>query len=317
MSMDRFSSADLPVAERKAAYEAALGAYFGDAYVDKNICVDMGQPEAFSASMEPFALGNIRGAVHMSNAPHRLFLAPSDTDTRNLDFYLLLDGEVDFQGEDGPVHLRSGDMTMLRSAEPLSSVSPQMDMIVLSLPERLLGRQLDHRPLAINRRVTGRTSLGACLAALLRTAAQRHEDLSVEERLILQSSVVDAVLHAVSVEPESSGATAHKEAKLRLLKRRALGQLRDPELSPQRLAHETGVSVRTVHRLFHGSGVTFRDWLRERRLERCWEELADPAPGRRTVADVALRWGFNDLTTFNRSFRSKYEVSPTAARSKV
>ena len=313
--MDRFSSADLPVAERKTAYEAALRGYFGDEYADKHIRVDIEQPESFTASMDPITLGHVRGAIHMSNAPHRVFLAPTDTNSGDLDFYLLLDGEIAFEGDKGPVHLRSGDMTILRTDEPLASVSSQMDMIALCLPERLIQHRLGDRPLVINQTVSGRTGLGACLGALLRTVAQRNDELSLEEKLVLQSSVVETILQAVSTDSESPGsAAAQQDAKLRLLKRSALSQIRDPELSPIRLADDTGVSVRTVHRLFHLSGATFRDWLREQRLDRCLGELMDPTTNRHTVADVAFRWGFNDLTTFNRSFKAKYGVSPTAAR---
>lgn len=314
--MDSFSSAGLPAAGRRAAYEAALCAYFGDDYVDKHIRLDIRKPECFSARMEPFALGHLRGAIHMNNAPHSIFLLPCDTHSTGLDFYLMLDGEVAFDCEKGPIRLRSGDMTLLPAAEPLSSFSSQMDMIALHVPERLIRCRPENRPLAINRTVSGHTGLGACLGALLRAAAQRRDELSFEEGLILQSSVVDAVLHATAIDRDSADAAApQQEAKMRLLKRRALNQLHDPALSPQRLADDTGISVRTVHRLFHLSGVTFRAWLRERRLERCWEEMTEPVSGRRSVADVAYRWGFNDLTTFNRSFRIKYGVSPTLVRS--
>jgi AraC-like DNA-binding protein len=292
-----------------------LSAYFGDDYVDKDIRLEVAEPESFAASMEPFALGHVRGAIHVNNAPHRIFLLPCDTSCAGLDFYLMLSGEVAFECEEGPIRLRSGDMALLRAAEPLSSVSTRMDMIALHVPERLLRCRPDVRPLAIHQTISGHSGLGACLGALLRAAARRKGELSIEEGLILQSSVVDAVLHATAMNGEAADAAPKREAKMRLLKRSALNRLRDPELSPQRLSDETGISVRTVHRLFHFSGVSFRDWLRERRLERCWEELTEATSPRRSVADVAYRWGFNDLTTFNRSFRLKYGICPTMARS--
>ena len=113
---------------------------------------------------------------------------------------------------------------------------------------------------------------------------------------------------------EIDSPVAGQEAKLRVLKRCAMSLIANPNLSPQHVATDAGVSVRTVHRLFNLSGATFRDWVRDRRLERCWEELMDPAKARRTVADIAFRWGFNDLTTFNRSFRAKYGAAPTVLR---
>ncbi len=314
-TVDSFSSADLPVSARKEGYEAAMRAYFGDGYTDKDSRVSSGQPDLFTACMRPFMLGQLRGGYHMSNAPHTLYLAPTDRTSSDLDFYLLLKGEITFERDDGPVHLRSGDMTLLRASEPLSSFSSQMEMIVVTVPERLVQRRIGPRPLAINRTVSGVSGLSACLGALLHTAAQRRDELSAEEGLILQASVVDGMLHAVSSDCEyPTSAARRRDATLRMIKRSALNRVGDPELSPSHLAHDAGVSVRTVHRLFHCSGVTFREWLRERRLERCWEELTNSSVGLRSVSDVAFRWGFNDLTTFNRSFRAKYGVPPTLAR---
>lgn len=314
--MNRFSSASHPVAERKSAYESALRTYFGNDCVDRCVQVDMGQPDSFLASMEPFQLGYLRGAIHMSNAPHTLNLGPCENGAEDLDFYLLLNGEITFEGVKSTVQLRGGEMALLRPVGPLSSHSEQMDMIAFRLPQRLFHRKREQRPLALNRAVSGRAGLGACLGALLRTAAQRRHDLSEEEGFVLQSSVVETVMQAVAFEDDALvAATREQDAKLRLLKRSALCQLHNAELSPRRLADDIGVSARTLHRLFHSSGATFRDWLRDERLERCWNELTEPAKRRRSVAEVAFRWGFNDLTTFNRSFRAKFGVCPSAAKS--
>lgn len=312
--MDGFWSGDLAVGDRKAGYEGALRAYFGAGDLDTDVEVHLEATDTFAASIEPLALGTVRGAYHASNAPHRLRLAPGEASGGDLDFYLLLRGEICFDGADGPVRLRAGDMALLRAAEPLSSTSSEMEMIALALPERLLQPRLHHGAFAINRAVSGLTALGACLGALLRTAAQHRHALSLEDALVLQSSVIDAALRVAALGSAAAGAVPGREAKLQQLQRHALRRIRHADLSPRQLADAAGISVRTVHRLFHAAGVTFRDWLRERRLERCMEELADPAAARRTVAEVAFAWGFNDLTTFNRSFRERYGAAPTALR---
>jgi AraC-like DNA-binding protein len=72
--------------------------------------------------------------------------------------------------------------------------------------------------------------------------------------------------------------------------------------------------ARTVQRLFATSSTTFQDWLRERRLERCWQELTCGGPRRSTIADVAFSCGFSDLSTFNRAFQACFGVTPRAAQ---
>jgi AraC-like DNA-binding protein len=91
-------------------------------------------------------------------------------------------------------------------------------------------------------------------------------------------------------------------------------ELSIPRMTPERLAQEAGISLRTLHRLFALSGTTVSSWLRAARLERCWRDLRDPTHRSSTVAAVAFSWGFSDLRTFNRAFTARYGMTPSAAR---
>ena len=88
-------------------------------------------------------------------------------------------------------------------------------------------------------------------------------------------------------------------------------------MTPERLAQEAGISLRTLHRLFALSGTTVSNWLREARLERCWRDLRDPERRSSTVAAVAFGWGFGDLRTFNRAFTARYGMTPSEARRRL
>ncbi len=80
------------------------------------------------------------------------------------------------------------------------------------------------------------------------------------------------------------------------------------------LAARAGVSVRTLHRTFHASGETFWNWIPDRRLDRCYAGLTTPIQYKRTITEVAFRWGFNELSTFDRNFRKRYGASPRNVR---
>ncbi|MEK8169401.1 hypothetical protein NKH77_05140 [Streptomyces sp. M19] len=56
-----------------------------------------------------------------------------------------------------------------------------------------------------------------------------------------------------------------------------LSRLGDPELTPAVVAAAHQISPRYLHKLFEGQGSTVAAWIRERRLERCRRDLADPA----------------------------------------
>ncbi|MFE6645205.1 helix-turn-helix domain-containing protein [Nocardioides sp. NPDC057772] len=85
--------------------------------------------------------------------------------------------------------------------------------------------------------------------------------------------------------------------------------LADRDLSPRRIAAAHHISVRHLYRLMGRSGIVLGDWIRERRLERCRDELADPA-SRMTVTEVAHAWGFSDTSQFGRAFKRAYAMTP-------
>jgi AraC-like DNA-binding protein len=90
--------------------------------------------------------------------------------------------------------------------------------------------------------------------------------------------------------------------------------LADPALTPDAVAAAHFISPRTLQRLFARHDATVAAWIRRRRLDRCREELRDPALAGLTVRAVAARWGFPDQAQFSRVFRRSYGTTPRAWR---
>ena len=90
--------------------------------------------------------------------------------------------------------------------------------------------------------------------------------------------------------------------------------LEDPDLNPARIAQRAGISTRYLHRLFTEQGPSFGRWVLARRLERCREDLIDPALGQWTIAQIAHRHGFRDPSYMARAFRARYGASPRQLR---
>lgn len=86
--------------------------------------------------------------------------------------------------------------------------------------------------------------------------------------------------------------------------------LGDADLSPQQAADYLGISVRTLHSRFRQTGQTFGRWLLDNRLEGCGAALRDPNQRALNISDIAYRWGFNDLSYFNKAFRTQYDMTP-------
>jgi AraC-like DNA-binding protein len=91
-------------------------------------------------------------------------------------------------------------------------------------------------------------------------------------------------------------------------------RLTDPALSPGSIAAAQFISVRYLHRLFESEQTTVADWIRQRRLERCRRDLADPALRAEPVGAIAARWGLTNPAHFSRLFRAAYGAPPRAYR---
>jgi AraC-like DNA-binding protein len=99
------------------------------------------------------------------------------------------------------------------------------------------------------------------------------------------------------------------KAVLTILQRR----FAEPDFSAQKLATEAGLSERYVNELLYEAGASFTARLNELRIRKAADLLARK-PGR--ISDIAFECGFNDLSYFNRCFRRRFGLTPTAARGK-
>ena len=86
----------------------------------------------------------------------------------------------------------------------------------------------------------------------------------------------------------------------------------EPDFSAQRLAAAAGLSERYVNELLYEAGASFTMRLTEWRLRKAADMLAHA--GDRRISDIAFDCGFNDLSYFNRCFRRRFGLTPSAAR---
>ena len=105
----------------------------------------------------------------------------------------------------------------------------------------------------------------------------------------------------------------HAELRARI-DRHIDAHLADPTLSPRVVAAALFVSPRHLHALFAEDGRTVAGTIRERRLERCLADLADPGQGSTPVSAIASRWGFANATRFGQLVKAATGRTPVAYR---
>jgi len=85
----------------------------------------------------------------------------------------------------------------------------------------------------------------------------------------------------------------------------------DDILSPSTIAAAFEISTRYVHKLFEHDGHTIGEWILERRLSRSIDDLILPDA---SITETAFRWGFKDLGHYSRTFKKRFQVSPSVYR---
>ncbi|WP_397411759.1 helix-turn-helix domain-containing protein [Polaromonas sp.] len=91
-------------------------------------------------------------------------------------------------------------------------------------------------------------------------------------------------------------------------------RLRDPALSIEQIAHALNCSKRHLHNAFAGETDTLASYILHLRLEACIRELQQHGPQARPITDIALSWGFSNLSHFSRVFRGHTGLSPSEFR---
>jgi AraC-like DNA-binding protein len=86
------------------------------------------------------------------------------------------------------------------------------------------------------------------------------------------------------------------------------------ELSVAMVARLLGVTSRYVHLLLRQTGKTFGRHVLEARLQKAAALLLDPLWRERRIGEIALESGFGDLSHFNRAFRRRFGMTPSAMR---
>lgn len=82
-------------------------------------------------------------------------------------------------------------------------------------------------------------------------------------------------------------------------------------LNPSSICSAFGISRSVLYRNFEDNGGVAR-YLRNKRLDRCYLELAGAPPSWGQVSAVAKRWGFRDANTFLRQFKERFGIPPSS-----
>lgn len=164
---------------------------------------------------------------------------------------------------------------------------------------------------------SAKKGIGCAFVEFLMICSQRLNECSVED----QNRLFEQALNMLSLVLEqdervlNSDQSHLKTAHLSHIERYISANLGDPELTPGKIAHSYGISLRYLHKLFSGSEYTVSEWVRIKRLEVAHRDLATSPIGI-NIGEIAYRWGFSDQAQFCRAFKKHFGYSASEMRNK-
>ena len=208
--------------------------------------------------------------------------------------------------------LAPGDLAVVDTSEPFTmDFRTDFQQLTLFVPGALLETQTSG-PVRTAVRVDTGVGVGAAVRHALTAVIRTPLGPDVAARLAAHA----AGLLAVALEPADPAARGRAgSARSRAAAVADIEEhLADEDLSPATTARRLGVSVRTVHGLFAGSGLSYAGTVRRFRLERARRALADPALAHLRVIDIAADAGFGNVAGFHRAFRRAFGRTPGEIR---
>ncbi len=229
-----------------------------------------------------------------------------------------LNGESIARQKGREINLRSGDAVFFAAETGVAFIRPTpVEFVGIRVPGKtlapLLGEPGDDAMRVISGATRSLRLLVGYLRALDSEAALESPDLgqAVAAHICdLIALSVGANRDAIDV-AEQRGARA---ARLQAIKTDIVRNLGDCALGVSEIALRHGMTPRYVQKLFASEGVTFSEYVLERRLALARRLLTDLHLAHRSVTSIAYDAGFADLSYFNRTFRRRFDATPTEVR---
>jgi AraC-like DNA-binding protein len=229
-----------------------------------------------------------------------------------------LRGSACFEQGGRRVVLSPGEWSIYDTTRAYAVTNPEsVEQLVVILPrERFDDLGVDMDELTV-RRISGRAGVGRLAMEAIVGAFADLPRLGAGASLRAADRVTrlvrEAMLSRAGFATDLSLRAAARERVVAYVE----AQLRDPQLSLDRLSEAMGCSKRYLHKLFSDESETLSSYIWQERLARVRAELAAPAHGGRSITEIAFSWGFNSSPHFSRAFRGRYGVSPRAYRARA
>lgn len=274
----------------------------------------------FSAELYSTGLDRISLARVHSNSLTHVHRRKKDLAQVNDPLYLVkfqLQGESLLKQCGREAHLKPGDFALCSTTEPYQlHLPPPYQQAVLTIPQATLRELLKSPDDYLGIRMGSEFPTHGLLSQFLFSLVQRIDQIAPSVVKRLEANILDLLITSLEAMSEANSLPEQNTVKehLRRIKRLIAMHLQDSRLSPDFIARSEGISKRYLHMLFKEEGISVSRYIQQQRLEACCRTLASSNMQHLSTTDIALEWGFGDLSHFHRCFKAQYQVTPRQYR---
>ena len=312
------STEQLPAGERMAQWAQCISLYAGQtsAVVMQNeeSSVEPYNPRGFRGRLEFGDLGDLH-ICRMMASPHRYRRKFRAADAHVGSSWTLV------LQEGGVSHFEQGGNTLMLVPSQFALIDVNQSLEVTSskgceqIVIPLEGQRFSLGDVGRLYHLQTEEGLPRMLRSMLHDALAQYSSLSYRA----SRSVGDALLGVLesAIEQSCSGEEEEKTkpSLIAMIQGCIEENLHDPSLNAEIIARNLNWSSRSLHRHFQNCfGCTFSDYVWQRRLSRCAEQMLDVSQFNRSITEIAFSVGFSSSSHFSRSFKEAFGMTPRAYR---
>jgi AraC family transcriptional activator of tynA and feaB len=206
--------------------------------------------------------------------------------------------------------LDEGDFMLFDPSMPMkTSFAEPTQVLVLRLPLAYTEARMPRLRQMAGVKMPGQTGPSALFSSFMRNAWAQLETGTCDWADTLDEVIWPLLDMAYSSERIVAADMSRRDERRRALFAAVTDNLCDPDLDSRLIARAMGVSPRYVQMLFAEMATTPSAFIQEQRLDLAAQRLERDGP-KVAITDVAFDVGFNDLSSFCRAFRRRFDVSP-------
>ncbi|WP_255434368.1 AraC-like ligand-binding domain-containing protein [Auritidibacter ignavus] len=285
-----------------------------------NLTITADDPQAFRAGRRQALLGEIL-LVDMATDAHRVcqpHVVPENTQPAMCKLSLQIEGQSQLTQDCRTTVLAPGDLALYVTHRPYELVfdRPQRSL-VMQFPQEYLHLVQEQVSLVTATPVSREHGLGRVVVPLFENLVNNLQILHTPSALSLVRSSLQMLVTILLEASKAQGRDTSENPLFHLATAYIEDHLGDAELGPQRIAEHFYVSVRQLYARFAEHGTTVSTMIRDLRLHRIRDDLADPVHASETVQQISTRYGIHDASQVSKLFKQAFGESPSAYRARV